>query len=465
MDAEAIGKIFQPFSQADETTTRRFGGTGLGLAICRELSDVMGGRITVDSKPQIGSTFSLSLPLQVGDGVAAAANVQLPNRRVRLLTRRPALEESLSRHATSFGLTDVVRSDAKAEPDDVTVLDVSSQNSELKFLLAAPQSARSALIVVATSAEVEAHDLRVLIDEKMIVLKPVHRIAFQEALATALGVQLASSSQSKLASNLPPLQGHVLLVEDEPVNAAVAEGYLAALGCTSAWVKNGTDAVARSAAERFDLILMDLNMPDMDGFAATALIRQRGGSGPRMPIVALTAHDAVNYRDKCLKADMDDILTKPYALEDCSRLLRRWLARDDEVVPPRTGAPTSAPGGTLCSIDANAVSNLRRIRSDKHVDLYSKLVELFRAASADSLGQLRKAFAAQDLPAAAGICHKLASSAANVGALEYAKQIRRLEQLCIAADRAKAIELHEALQAAHAPLLDALLGLTLRASA
>jgi two-component system sensor histidine kinase/response regulator len=292
----------------------------------------------------------------------------------------------------------------------------------------------------------------------------VHRIALHEALATALGVQLGTASKFTTA-DMPPLQGHVLLVEDEPVNAAVAEGYLEALGCTSAWVRNGTDAVARSATERFDLIFMDLNMPDMDGFAATALIRQRAGSGPRVPIVALTAHDAVNYRDKCLKADMDDILTKPYALEDCARLLRRWLFRSDEVAVLRTGAPASKAGGALCSIDANAVSTLKKMRSDRHVDLYSKLVELFRTASADSLGQLRNAFEAQNLPAAAAVCHKLAASAANVGALEYSKQIRRLEQLCIAAKRAKAVELHEALQAAHAPLMDALLGLTLRASA
>ncbi|HEY4366790.1 MAG TPA: two-component regulator propeller domain-containing protein [Steroidobacteraceae bacterium] len=483
MDEVAVSRIFEPFSQADETTTRKFGGTGLGLSICRELADLMGGRISVTSKPQIGSTFSLSLPLKVGVEGSPAETLQLPARRVRILTRRPSLEEALSRHVSSLGLVTATGSEelgSTAAADDVVILDVSSHRKDLQFLLAAPQASRPAVIVIATAAEVETHDLRVLIDERMIILKPVHRIALREALATAMGVSIATAHESRFAaSDAPPLKGHVLLVEDEAVNAAVAEGYLTALGCTSVWVKNGTDAVARSAAERFDLILMDLNMPDMDGFAATALIRQREAGGVRVPVVALTAHDAVNYRDKCLKADMDDILSKPYALEDCTRLLRRWLARNDELptaapakkeTPALPTMPADVPavasqGSALWSIDAAAVSTLRKMRSDKHSDLYSKLVGLFRSGSTDSLAQLHTAFSAGDLPASAAICHKLSASAANVGALEYAKQIRRLEQLCIAGDQAKAGELHDTLQAAHAPLIDALLGLILRASA
>jgi CheY-like chemotaxis protein len=106
-------------------------------------------------------------------------------------------------------------------------------------------------------------------------------------------VELASAESLRgVVSEELSIKGHVLLVEDEPVNAAVAEGYLASLGCTSVWVTSGNEAVARSAGERFDLILMDLNMPDMDGFAATRLIRQRAKQGERVPIVALTAHDA-----------------------------------------------------------------------------------------------------------------------------------------------------------------------------
>lgn len=466
MDAAAVKRIFEPFSQADETTTRKFGGTGLGLAICRELSDIMGGEISVESTPQIGSTFHLSLPLAVA-AAPAARETTLPSRTVRILTRRLSLRESLSRHVTSFGLATLENASVSQQAaDEVTVLDVSTHSDDLKHLLAT-RSSWPGLIVIATHAEVESNNLRALLDEKMIILKPVHRIALREAFAIVTGVELASNESSRsLATDTPVLKGHVLLVEDEPVNAAVAEGYLATLGCTSVWVKSGNEAVARSAGEHFDLIFMDLNMPDMDGFAATKLIRQRMGQGKRTPIVALTAHDAAAYRDKCLRADMDDILTKPYTLDECSRLLRKWLAQEPEVTAQVIKLPVASPkNDSLASVDAAAVASLRKLRAGGHTDLYSKLVELFKTGSVESLGQLSDAMSARDMKAAAGVCHKLASSASNVGALAYGKELRRLEQLCIAGDQEEAAKLHAAIQAAHTPLMDALLGLTLKASA
>ncbi|HEU4625816.1 MAG TPA: two-component regulator propeller domain-containing protein [Steroidobacteraceae bacterium] len=468
MDAAAMERIFEPFSQADETTTRRFGGTGLGLAICRELADLMGGTIEVESKSQIGSTFCLSLPLQVSAEPSAPEALRLPTRAVRILTRRPSLEEALSRHAAALGL--VVVRDSRGEGElygePIVVLDARTHRDELKHFLAGADASRAALVVIATAADAEALGLRVLMHEQRIVLEPVHRIAFREALAAAMGLQVESLTAHTVEA--APLQGHVLLVEDEPVNAAVAEGYLAALGCTSVTVRNGADAVARSAAERFDLILMDLNMPDMDGFAATALIRKREAAGARVPIIALTAHDALNYRDKCLKAGMDDILSKPCALDECARLLRRWLARGEEAPAKRAAAQVPASTNTpasLSTIDVGAVAALRKLRADKHADLYSKLVALFRSGSADALGQLRAAFAAGDLATAAAICHKLSSSAANVGALAYAQHVRQLERLCVAGERAQALELHGTLQAAYAPLIDALDSMSIRATA
>jgi CheY-like chemotaxis protein/HPt (histidine-containing phosphotransfer) domain-containing protein len=484
MDAAAIGKIFEPFSQADETTTRKFGGTGLGLAICRELADLMGARITVESKPQIGSTFCLALPMKTGHALAEASPRALPSKRVQILTRRRSLEESLTRHAMAAGMS---VADAAA---DIVVVDASTCREELQSMLAA--SPPLSLIVLARSADVEALGLRVLLHEKAIVLKPVHRIAFREALAVASGLEVEVSGAAPLSDvNTPQLQGHVLLVEDEAVNAAVAEGYLAALGCTFTWVKNGNDAVRRSGLERFDLIFMDLNMPGIDGFTAAKLIREReagsGKAGGRVPIVALTAHDAVNFRSRVLDAQMDDILSKPYSLEECTKLLRRWLRPDAKAIPsapatqvaparaiaaPETrAAPTAlrpvegAHIGPLATVDATAVAGLKNLRGGKQADLYSKLVELFRTSSAESLAQLGGALDAGDLRAAAAACHKLAASAGNVGALAYAKQLRELEHLCGAGEAGRTAEIYQALQAAHAPLIDALVGHTLRASA
>src|SRR5204863_2333791 len=255
------------------------------------------------------------------------------------------------------------------------------------------------LIVVASAAELGSPDLAGL-EARSVVLKPVERSALREALAAVLAESAGAAGAAPATAAMPaakPLGAHVLLVEDEAVNAAVAQGYLTALGCTSVWVKDGAEAVARNAAERFDLILMDLSMPVMDGFATTALIRQRGGAAGRVPIVALTAHDAANFRQACLAAGMDEMLSKPYTLEECARAVRRFSARSASPSgsAPTGSAPTgSAPTGSapraepLASVDPSAIAGLRRLRGDGRGDLYSKLVELFEASCAESLAQL-----------------------------------------------------------------------------
>jgi signal transduction histidine kinase/CheY-like chemotaxis protein/HPt (histidine-containing phosphotransfer) domain-containing protein len=464
MDVATIGKIFNPFTQADESTTRRFGGTGLGLAICRELAELMGGSIKVESQPQVGSTFYLSLPLKVAAEQSRQQQPPLPRRSVRILTRRPALADSLSRYVSAFGLTPIAGDRDGAEAvsgEDFAIVDASGYHDYLKSRPGAPGSTRPALVVVATEAEVEAKGLEHLVGAPAIVLKPIRRDALHEAIATAMGVSPSlADAVLTVPLNEKDIGGHVLLVEDEPVNAAVAQGYLSALGCTSIWVKDGPEAVARSAAERFDLILMDLSMPTMDGFETTALIRQRMGAS-RVPIVALTAHDAVNYRETCLKADMDDMLSKPCTLDECAQVLRRWIAHS--VKQPQT-PPTARTGG-LSSVDAAAVARLRNLRGSGQGDLYSKLVDLFQAGSSDSLTQLQAALEAGDLKAAGAVCHKLASSAANVGALSFAKDVRQLETLCIAGDAARAQSLYDRLCAAQPALIEEMLSLRLRATA
>jgi signal transduction histidine kinase/ligand-binding sensor domain-containing protein/CheY-like chemotaxis protein/HPt (histidine-containing phosphotransfer) domain-containing protein len=468
MDAAAMDKIFEPFAQADETTTRRFGGTGLGLAICRELADLMDGSIAVESQPGVGSTFRLSLPVSLGAAIAPT-RAPLPSRSVRIVTRRPSLADSIGRHAAALGL-DVLPADTQAVDGDIVVVDASTRPHTLGSLLAAVEAGPPALVVIATSADVESRALRVLLPERQIVLKPVHATALHEAFASALGLPTPAVHEAPAHAAKEPVKAHVLLVEDEAVNAAVAEGYLEALGCTSTWVSSGAAAVACAAAEHFDLILMDLSMPEMDGFATTALIRSqesrtRRAHGNRVPIVALTAHDAVRYRDKCLAADIDDILSKPYTLDDCRRLLQRWLAGADEGRAADPGSAAISRESPLASVDANAVASLRELGAGKQTDLYSKLVALFASSSTQALDELEAAVEDDDLPAAAAVCHKLASAAANVGALAYAQRVKELERHAIAGERTPAREACEELRAAYAPLLEALQSQRLRASA
>jgi two-component system sensor histidine kinase/response regulator len=468
MDAATIARIFEPFTQGDESTSRRFGGSGLGLAICRELTELLGGTITAESRPGIGSTFFVSLPLKVDAGVSAPTRRALPPRRVRILTRRPALAEALAHNVAALGLT-VVAEDRESAAviegaADIVIVDVSSRQEYLRSFAEAAGSSRPALLVVASAAEVEAKQLAGLVGSEAIVLKPVHRDALYEALAAAMGRPLMSTGgESSPTPTATVRGGHVLIVEDEPVNAAVAQGYLAELGCTSVWVEDGVQAVARSAAERFDLILMDLSMPTMDGFATTALIRQREGTSARVPIVALTAHESTTYRETCLKSGMDDLLSKPYTLEECARLLHHWLGGvTDAAFRTNESHVDMEP---LSKVDATAVAGLRQLRSGGHGDLYSKLVDLFRAGSLDALAQIRTSLIGGDLKQAGTVCHKLTSSAANVGALAFANDVRRLGQLCLTGDATRAQRLHATLQAVHPALIEELTRVQLQASA
>ena len=348
MDAATLEKIFQPFTQADESTSRRFGGSGLGLAICRELAQLMGGRITVESTPGTGSAFHVVLPLD---------------------------------------------------------------------LSAAQATSESAVIQTAGDPA--------------------------SAATGAIG-------------------GHVLIVEDEPVNATVAQGYLEALGCTSVWTKDGAEGLARSATERFDLILMDINMPAFDGYETARLIRERaGGTARRVPIIALTAHSLSLVRERCEAAGMDDVLSKPYTLEDCERLLRRWLPAQREprvATQPSGGAPipeaaTAPPAEDLAKLDNATVVRLRGAGAPGRPSLYSRLAELFRTGSSAALDDLQAALRCGELTAARATCHKLKSSAANVGAMAFSEDVRRLEQLCAAGNASAAWSAFERLRSAHPALI------------
>jgi signal transduction histidine kinase/ligand-binding sensor domain-containing protein/CheY-like chemotaxis protein/HPt (histidine-containing phosphotransfer) domain-containing protein len=473
MDAATIEKVFEPFTQADESTTRRFGGTGLGLAICRELAERMGGTITLESTPNVGSTFHVRLPLETPAESPQELPAPFSGQPVRILTRRPAMAESLARHAAALGLSVLYDPGDRIDilgTTDLLIVDLSTHAGIIDAVFGHPPESHRKIVIVATAAQMEKLACRHSVDPALIVAKPVHRDALCAALRTAAG--LGTAADSKPALDRIALGAHVLVVEDEAVNAAVAQGFLAELGCSFVWVDNGPEAIARSSTERFDLIMMDLNMPSMDGFAATRLIREREPADRRVPIIALTAHDAKSYRPSCLAAGMDDLMSKPYTFDQCTQLLLRWInvpgGRSDAVTGfPVTAQPepaAAADAAALAEIDRSTVEGLKALRSSGP-SLYSKLVDLFQTGSTRAIDELDAALAGSDYPAAGATCHKLASSAANVGALAFARHVRQLERICDERDAAKAAALYGTIRAAHPLLLEQLARLELKASA
>lgn len=469
MDESVLARIFEPFTQADEKTTRQYGGTGLGLSICRELAGLMGGEITVTSRPQVGSTFCLRLSLPIGEPLqTGAALTPVP---VQICTRSPSLAEALRRLLDILDLPRAGNDGCVDEPGMARLVDAATENEHLAALLAGAASGRRGLMVVATGADCERLGLRMMLPEGAILSRPVTRQSLHDALVAAMGqgagARLARGvAAAAPAGKLARLRGSVLLVEDDPVNAAVAEGYLAESGCHSTWVTSATAALSLAQTQRFDLILMDLNMPDMDGIAATLRLReaeaQRGGG--RTPVIALTAHDAQGHRQRVLRAGMDDILGKPCTLEEFHALIARWLSdqsagtigSDPAVTDIVDAADDAPPDGALACIDLAAVQVIARLGTGGTAGLFQKLVGLFESSSRPLMSALAAAVAERRFDDAASICHRLKSSAANVGAMAFSAAVRGLEQQCRARDfEAAQVECRQ-LVAAHEPLLAAL---------
>jgi CheY-like chemotaxis protein/HPt (histidine-containing phosphotransfer) domain-containing protein len=292
---------------------------------------------------------------------------------------------------------------------------------------------------------------------------PLQREALWNAISTSLPIpEVTQSVRIRSELFLPPCAAHVLIVEDDEINAAVAEGYLSELSCTSVWVTDGRSALTRFATERFDLILMDLNMPHLDGYETARLLRASETKGHRVPIIALTANNASNYRQACLDAGMNDILTKPYSLTDCAAMLERWMAHEATVteVPPSLAVQRD-----LVAISQQSVAEMRSLGGGSPNTLYLKLVALFENNSGEALARLGVALDKNQLDAARSMAHKLKGGAGNIGALSFAARLDELEQACLVNDHGQAQRLFQTLIAAHPALLNELAQTCLRESA
>ena len=340
---QAQAKIFDQFSQADGSTTSRFGGTGLGLAICRRLVGLMSGTIRVDSMPGQGSTFSvdLRLPAVTAPSTAALPIHPLHETRVLIVDDNRTSRDILKRQLEALGASTecaengfaalrlMTEGAAGGAPFALAVLDLQMPTMDGVQLAQAirelPHATRTPLVLL-TLAHTNL-DPRTLhtVEPARAVSKPIRqRELFR--VVTELLTSIPPRPSSQVPAAYPTLEGSVLLVEDTDINQELMQAMLTALGLCVSVVSNGQEAVDRVRACAFDLVLMDCQMPVMDGYEATAAIRALPpGRGRNVPIVAVTANALHGEGQKCLNAGMDAYLAKPFTMSQLHEVLTRWL--------------------------------------------------------------------------------------------------------------------------------------------
>jgi PAS domain S-box-containing protein len=340
IDAETLGRLFEPFTQADASTTRRFGGTGLGLAISRQLAELMGGTIDATSAPGVGSRFRFTARLPAATGADAEHPRPLAGIDVLLVDDQDSRRTALSAMVTRWGAqpTAVARGDA---PRALTLAAARGQGPAVVVLGDPPDGLLEALRAragrdlpaVVFSVTDEPPDLGGADDSTVGFASPLRGADLRDALARLAGVAPATPEPAPVAPVTLPAEDpglgtgrRVLVVEDNEVNQQVTLLSLRRRGFAVDVVGDGAQAVAASKDTAYDLILMDCQMPVMDGFAATAEIQARDGAAAA-PIIAMTASSMAEDRERCRVAGMDDFVAKPVRADELDVVLRRWLER------------------------------------------------------------------------------------------------------------------------------------------
>jgi two-component system sensor histidine kinase/response regulator len=442
---EQKNKLFNAFTQADTSMTRKYGGTGLGLAISQRLIKLMGGEILIESAFGQGSYFHFSLRLPK---VADLRNYQLAsgfeNIRILVVDDNQTNLEILNYWLTSWGAHPVL---AESAPQALALMQQAAAAEQPFQLLLTdwmmPDMDGGALIE-AVHLDSRLSDIAIVVlssagmlanpevaAKTTYLLKPVRQSELHNLIARILAGELirnhngvltpTAPEQARAENWLPKLKGRILLAEDNLVNQEVAIAMLQRIGLCAKVAGNGLDATKLIEDETFDLVLMDCHMPIMDGFEATQTIRARAMSLalPKLPIIALTANAIMGDRENCLAKGMDDYLSKPFTIEQLHKVLSQWLPlREQNDQDEHADEPA-----VNVKIDQKVLTQLKNLKTG----LLVRIIDLYIESSPKLLLDMEQAVAQQDTNNLYKVAHSLKNSSANLGITDLTNLCRELE--------------------------------------
>jgi two-component system sensor histidine kinase/response regulator len=458
MPPETVSQLFEPFVQADDSSTRNYGGMGLGLAIVRRLVTLMGGRIEVSSRPGGGSAFTFSLPFDAlydAVDIASTSRVITRGKRVLVMDDNPTNRRVLCGQLQPVGF-DVIATATGADtlktlkdaqsagtPFDVVIADDQMPDCDgvgfAAQVKSSPKVSDTPLILLTSMDKHGAMSNLTRAGFAAYMTKPVRGSELRACIERVLEHQLDATTgrhpklvtRSSLATDQGQGQyrGHVLVVEDNIVNQQVARRFLQRLGCEVLVAENGKRGVEEFFKGQYGLVLMDVQMPVMDGLSAAREIRSRELPGTRAPIVALTASAMTDELDRCTTAGMDALLVKPLELPKLCEILDRYGFRTpapgQEGVPAAVGIPKAVP---LVPISKPVdLDQLRTIVGDDR-EFMNELCETFVTSSARIVEELARALSAGDRASLSAMAHKLKGGSSSICAHELARLAATLEK-------------------------------------
>ncbi len=475
---EAQKRIFDAFSQADGSTTRKYGGTGLGLTICRQLVELMGGQMGVDSETGKGSAFWFTLPLDAVQDEAVLDEFdvdQLTGVRVLIVTEEPVLRRQLTDCFTEWqcfcrksgeghaALSLLTRAREQGRAYDLVVVDSTLTDMSCSQFVNAinntPDVHGVKVIAVGNGVDQELADdpglltVEAFIDaesfyQSVLALLEEHSPVKVERRVNPVSEVSSIHLDKEVADIGTP---RILVVEDNHTNQLVALGMLERLGCYTRVANQGEEALSMLDQQHFDLILMDCHMPILDGYLTTEAIRQRESKEIHIPIVAMTAHAGRDDKERCLKSGMDDYLPKPINFDEIKRKLTHWLGIQLVETDPDTlnDVETRAKDQPIQNtLDIERFQTLRH-RLGQH---FPRVIDSFRENTPLYLDKLKYALKHTEEAQVRYLAHCIKGSFLNIGALPLAKQCEKLEGLCEAGIHDKANELIKNIEAGYLEL-------------